>query len=285
LGTGTAPTAGTGQSLADTAALAGIRVDGDPGAIPTLAFDMPFEVTAFTVRLFEDGTGEELQTGWRVDVHIAEFSGTDGTLSGSTWDTGQTQRITLDDSLNPLLGSFLLGAHVGARLLIAAPLGDGTTVIDFLEVVSATPPPPPPLDAVQGEEVTPAAGLPTVTIDAATGAPLIDIPAGYTPPAELVVQPLIQGDGAVLAAADTIVAHYTGWSLDGTKFDSSWDRGSPSTFSLQGVIAGWTQGLTGQTVGSRVLLVIPSDLAYGDAPTGGRPAGPLIFVVDILGIG
>ena len=81
-----------------------------------------------------------------------------------------------------------------------------------------------------------------------------------------------------------MTAHYTGMLLDGTVFDSSWDRGSPSTFSLQGVIPGWTQGLAGQTVGSQVLLVIPAELGYGEQGSGGTipPNSPLVFVVDIL---
>ena len=67
--------------------------------------------------------------------------------------------------------------------------------------------------------------------------------------------------------------NYTGWLWDGTQFDSSWDRGEPATFALTGVIAGWTQGLVGQTVGSQVLLVIPPDLGYGDQASETIPAG------------
>ncbi|MNI43494.1 FKBP-type peptidyl-prolyl cis-trans isomerase FkpA precursor [compost metagenome] len=70
---------------------------------------------------------------------------------------------------------------------------------------------------------------------------------------------------------------------DGKKFDSSFDRGEPTSFPLSGVIKGWTQGLEGKTVGSRVLLVIPQDLAYGEAGQG-EAKGHLVFVVDILGV-
>ena len=66
----------------------------------------------------------------------------------------------------------------------------------------------------------------------------------------MVSQDLIKGEGAEVKDTQTVVAHYTGWLLDGTQFDSSWDRGKSSTFSLDGVIKGWKQGLAGHTVGS-----------------------------------
>ena len=80
-----------------------------------------------------------------------------------------------------------------------------------------------------------------------------------------------------------MIAHYTGWLLDGTQFDSSWDRGASSSFSLDEVITGWKQGLAGHAVGSQVLLVVPPDLGYGDKDSGKIPANStLVFVVDIL---
>ena len=108
------------------------------------------------------------------------------------------------------------------------------------------------------------------------------------PPDTLVVQPLITGTGPVVTAGQTITVHYTGVIWDsGKKFDSSWDGGAPVDFAIgEGqVIAGWDQGLVGQTVGSQVLLVIPPALGYGES---GQPdAGisgtdTLVFVVDIL---
>ena len=108
--------------------------------------------------------------------------------------------------------------------------------------------------------------------------------AGAAAPTSLVSQDLIKGSGATVKESDTLTVNYVGVNLaDGTKFDSSFDRGQPATFPLSGVIKGWTQGLAGKTVGSRVLLVIPKDLAYGDAGQG-QAKGDLVFVVDILGV-
>jgi len=101
---------------------------------------------------------------------------------------------------------------------------------------------------------------------------------------ELKVEVLKQGDGAELKADSKISANYFGWTYDGQIFDSTNKNGTvtPIEFSLAGVIKGWTEGLTGQKVGSTVKLLIPADKAYGDVDTGtGQPTGPLAFIVEI----
>jgi peptidylprolyl isomerase len=102
---------------------------------------------------------------------------------------------------------------------------------------------------------------------------------------KLTVKPLIRGTGPAVAAGQTVTVNYVGVSYrTGEEFDASWNRGDTIEFPLGAgrVIPGWDQGLVGVTVGSRVQLDIPSALAYGDNPEGGRPAGPLRFVVDVL---
>ena len=81
----------------------------------------------------------------------------------------------------------------------------------------------------------------------------------------------------------TVSAHYTGWTLDGTMFDSSIPRGKPSKFPLSNVIDGWTEGLQLMTVGEKRRFWLPANLAYGNNPGGGRPAGDLIFDIELLG--
>ncbi len=95
------------------------------------------------------------------------------------------------------------------------------------------------------------------------------------------------GDGDMPEVGQTVVVHYTGWLEDGTKFDSSLDRGTPFPFTLgQGaVIPGWDEGLATMRVGGKRQLVIPADLAYGDAGAGIIPPGAtLIFDVELLEI-
>ena len=80
---------------------------------------------------------------------------------------------------------------------------------------------------------------------------------------------------------DRVQVHYTGWTQDGKMFDSSVARGEPTSFGVNQVIAGWTEGLQLMTVGEKRRFWIPSELAYGHQP--GRPAGQLTFDVELLG--
>lgn len=94
-----------------------------------------------------------------------------------------------------------------------------------------------------------------------------------------------EGTGAKPKATDTVKVNYLGTKIDGTKFDSSYDRGQPATFPLNGVIKGWSEGLQLMPVGSKYKLFVPADLAYGENAPG--PIGPnatLIFEVELLDI-
>lgn len=86
------------------------------------------------------------------------------------------------------------------------------------------------------------------------------------------------------AAADTVTVHYSGWTTDGKMFDSSVKRGQPTSFPLNRVIKGWTEGLQLMVVGEKRRLWIPAELAYGENPGGGRPGGLLVFDVELLDI-
>ncbi len=86
------------------------------------------------------------------------------------------------------------------------------------------------------------------------------------------------------SAADTVTVHYSGWTTDGQMFDSSVKRGQPTSFPLNRVIKGWTEGLQLMVVGETRRFWIPADLAYGENPGGGRPGGLLVFDVELIGI-
>ncbi len=83
-------------------------------------------------------------------------------------------------------------------------------------------------------------------------------------------------------AWDNVTVHYSGWTTDGKLFDSSLRRGQPATFPLNRVIPGWTEGVALMVVGEKRRLWIPVELAYNNAP--GKPAGMLVFDVELLGI-
>ena len=83
---------------------------------------------------------------------------------------------------------------------------------------------------------------------------------------------------------DTVTVHYSGWTTDGKMFDSSVTRGQPTSFPLNGVIKGWTEGVQLMVEGEKRRFWIPADLAYGDNPGGGRPGGMLVFDIELIGI-
>jgi len=94
------------------------------------------------------------------------------------------------------------------------------------------------------------------------------------------------GDGDVPTAQNVVKTHYRGTLIDGTQFDSSYDRGEPAEFPVGGVIAGWTEALQQMKVGSKWKLYIPYNLAYGEAGAGGDigPFQALIFDIELLDI-
>ena len=116
------------------------------------------------------------------------------------------------------------------------------------------------------------------------GAYTSNVGAGF-----LELEDLQVGEGIEVANGDQVTVHYTGWLIDGTKFDSSLDRGKPFTFELgaRQVIQGWDRGVRGMQVGGIRKLTIPPELAYGDRAVGGGliPANStLVFEVKLLEI-
>jgi FKBP-type peptidyl-prolyl cis-trans isomerase len=97
---------------------------------------------------------------------------------------------------------------------------------------------------------------------------------------------VVQGDGPMPTDADRVSIHYRGQLIDGTQFDSSYDRGAPAVFAVGGVIPGFTQALRLMNVGSTFRVVIPGDLAYGPQGNGGDigPSATLIFEIELLEI-
>ncbi len=282
-------------AAAGSSPLSDVTVTGAVGTEPTVKFSKPLSTANTVHRDIVAGTGKKLATGDKVTFKYLALDGRTAKQVESSFDKAPAS-LVLDKkrSVAGLVKS-LVGAKVGSRVLIALAPKEGVTrglqssgvkkndtllfVVDVTDVRA-------PLKRATGTPVPPVAGLPTVTL-AKNGKPAIKVPS--TPaPTTLIVQPLVKGTGPVVTAGQTITVHYTGVIWDsGKQFDSSWDRGKTVDFAIgQGqVIAGWDDGLVGQTVGSQVLLVVPPDKGYG--PQGQPNAGisgtdTLVFVVDIL---
>jgi FKBP-type peptidyl-prolyl cis-trans isomerase len=112
-----------------------------------------------------------------------------------------------------------------------------------------------------------------------------DIPMTDTSTKELEINDIEVGDGAEAVSGAEVTVHYTGTLVDGTKFDSSLDRGEPFSFNLGAgeVIQGWDEGVMGMKVGGKRQLTIPPELGYGDRDLGTIPPNSvLIFEVELL---
>lgn len=104
-------------------------------------------------------------------------------------------------------------------------------------------------------------------------------------PSGLIYREITPGTGAQPKAEDTVKVHYKGTLVDGTEFDSSYKRGEPTQFPLNGVIKCWTEGVAKIKTGGKAQLVCPADIAYGDEGRPGIPGGAtLVFEVELLDI-
>ncbi|AIY00263.1 peptidyl-prolyl cis-trans isomerase, FKBP-type [Arthrobacter sp. PAMC 25486] len=283
---------------ANAEALSSVKVeDQGKGKAPAVTFDKPLAITAESVKVVTEGKGEPVKAGQSVTLQAIGFNAEDGKTNGNSYSDPAGEKLVFDDafkSTNPLVYTTFVGAKVGSFVAYAFP---GTAAVEGSTAAPAQPAQPTvltvfqiesaadvakPLAKPEGETVTPPAGLPTVK-DSDKGVPVITV-GDAKAPTELIAQDLVTGKGPAVKATDTVVVNYVGVNFVGGEiFDSSFDRGTPFTTPLNRVIEGWTTGLTGKTVGSRVLLVVPKAMAYGDGGQG-KAKGDLVFVVDILGV-
>lgn len=256
-------------------------IDNGDGAAPGVDFTAPVDFTESGARMVSDGEGDAISEGQMLSLDYVMVSGTDGSTTYSTYDAGAPEQVQLiSGQIDPAIEDVLKSAHVGATFFYLVPgQGQGASIM-LVTVADAND----VLDRAEGTAVDPVEGLPKVTL-ADDGAPSVTYPTTDIPDG-LISQDLITGIGPKVEEGQTVTVHYTGWLWNGDKFDSSWDRGAPATFTFATgqLIDGWVQGLAGKTVGSQVLLVVPPELGYGDAGQGEAiPGGStLVFVVDIL---
>ena len=275
-----------------------VTAAGAFGKAPTVTIPAKAGSGALYTKTLIQGTGPKLTSSQSLlgNFVLYDWSGKTHKLIGSTYTDGVPTLFT--GSLLPGLETALEGQQVGSRVLAVIPPADafGTAgnsqigvgpkdtvvfVVDMVKSFSNTA-------GVPGAQTSNGGGtLPTVKAGAAGKGPTITIPSTAAPKT-LQVKTLIKGTGPVVKKGQYLVVQYTGVNYRTKKvFDSSWSRSAPfATVIGEGqVIPGWDTGLVGQTVGSRVLLVVPPADGYGK--TGSSAAGikgtdTLVFAVDII---
>ncbi|WP_204017276.1 FKBP-type peptidyl-prolyl cis-trans isomerase [Sphaerimonospora thailandensis] len=297
---GASPSASAAAPSGPVASADGIKVEGKVGKKPDVTFPAGNPALTSVSRRIIEGEGTPAKDGdvLAASVTVYTWDGKENKSAGSAYDQGRAEFVSVSQQLPKPLHEALVGAKPGSRTLAviakdvlppqqveeAKQQGvdfDTTNQVMVIDVESAV------RKSVEGNAVDP--GVKGVKVENPGGdkAPTLTTKTDAKPSDKLVVKTVIEGTGPKVEAGQTIMAHYVGkiWGSD-KEFDSSWKRGEPASFSLDQVVKGWSQGLAGVPVGSRVLLTIPPDLGYGK--DGNKDAGikgtdTLVFVVDVLG--
>ncbi|MCW5952241.1 MAG: FKBP-type peptidyl-prolyl cis-trans isomerase [Propionibacteriaceae bacterium] len=286
------PTPTPTPTIPATNSLDGITVTGKRLEAPKVEFDKPLRIDQTRFEVLEPGEGPKASESGLVTVHYYGVNARSGEVFDESFANGTPATFQLSQVI-PGFQKGLTGQQPGSRVLIAVSGEDGYDpsyqidpqyaptgyelfdtllfVVDIMDVSLTEP---------AGSAVTPPAGLPPIS--SGTGKPTVTIPATAAP-TSMVAQTLIEGTGRKVEAEDTILARYVGYSWKtGEVFDDGFE--TPTSEALANLIPGWSKGLKGKTVGSRVLLVLP--------PADGFPEGAnnppvekgdtVVYVVDLL---
>ncbi|MFD0401280.1 FKBP-type peptidyl-prolyl cis-trans isomerase [Kitasatospora sp. NPDC127121] len=251
----------------------------------------------FVVNTVSEGERSTVNKGDWVTVNYTAKDWTTGKDLPSSYDpSGKPQLYQAGSGqLVPALDQSVIGKKVGSRLLVVAPpaaafgeqgstqlgVNKGDTVVFVLDIMESLPQD----STLTGAMTPPPATMPQVK-DNGKAPVAITVPAGQAAPTDLEQAVLIKGEGKQVKSGQTLVVQYTGvlWN-NGQQFDSSWTHGGAQAVQIGtgSVIEGWDKALVGQTVGSRILLVVPPALGYKDQAQGSVPPNStLVFVIDIL---
>ncbi len=262
----------------------GVKVEGEFGAPPTATFTTPLEAEDLERTIVIEGDGDETKAGDDVNAIVSAFSGTTGEQVFS-------QPATIKAGDETVFEAFLAGIDcvpTGSRTVTVAPastlygeegnpsigVAAGETVVIVVDVQE-------PLKAAEWTE-----DVPEVKFGADGEAPTVTLPA-TPPPAEFQVKVLEEGDGDEVKSGDNVTLHYQGTSWDtGEVFDQSYG-GEPAQFATDQVIQGFGAALVGQKVGTKLIVTIPPQYAYGTQESEQNPLGgqTLVFLVEIEATG
>ncbi len=271
-------------------ALHGIKITGDVGKAPEVKWNGELEVDKTETTVVTKGDGEKVAEGDQVVTNIWIGNGTTQKEAYNTYALGQPQTIPASDDLSPVFKDALLGQTIGSRVAVTATatdafgesgnaqmgIGNKDTVLIIVDLMEIeVPPTPKDVPSSQMPKIVEKDGKP-VALDF-TGLPK---PKADDDLKRSVVK---EGTGKTVTPDMTIEANYLGQVYGAEKpFDESYSK-KPVSFPLSGVVKGWTYGLSGLKVGTRVLLSIPPALGYGAQAQAAIPANStLYFVVDIV---
>lgn len=275
--------------------LHGIVISGDLGSEPEVEWNGELEADAVEeteTTVVIEGDGDEIAEGDQVSANLWIGNGTTQEAAYSTYDEGgQPETVTASEDLSPVFKDAIMGQTIGSRVAVTASaeeafgeagnpnlgIGNKDTVLIIVDIMELYTPP-------TATDV-PASEMPAVVEE--KGEPVGFDFTGIPMPKEdgkLKRTIVTEGDGDEVTSDMTLKVNYLGSVYKGEKpFDESFSK-EPAEFALTSVIQGWTYGLTGVKVGSRVLLAIPPALGYGadDSNPDIPPNSTLYFVVDVI---
>jgi peptidylprolyl isomerase len=283
-----------------SAGVEGVEVTGEVGQEPEVTIDGPLELEQTTTEVVHEGEGNEVVEGEQALLHLYVANGTSGEKALATYDQGAPAAFQMsEDQIFRSVVDATVGQTVGSRIVVAAVPADAfpqgapqfgleaeDNVVFVVDVMSVQP--TEVLDAPEGEAGDVPEDLPTV-VEAdgeVTGIEFADAPA--KPANRLQVHTLVEGDGPEVREASLVTFDYLGQVYGREKvFDESYSS-EPRTFAVGvgGLIKAWDEAIVGATRGSRLMIIAPADVAYGEqgSPPNIPGGATLAFVVDILGV-
>jgi len=274
-----------------------VSVSGEFGAEPVVTWNGQVTTDTMAVTTLIEGTGDALATGDTAKVNLWIGNGYTKQQAYSTWDPEEgekeprgEQTLQLSDQMLKGILDGIVGHTVGSRVLVVAPpddggfgdagspslgIGDGDHVVFVIDI-----------DSKLGAKDVDPSSVPTIKFKSGKPVGFDFSNVSENPPTELQRATVKEGAGAVVESGQTVKVNYLGSVYGSSKvFDESFSKEPFETAIGQGsVIQGWDLGVVGATVGSRLVLVIPSDMAYGAGGSGDSipPDSTLVFVVDII---
>ena len=293
-GEATASAAACDAHASDGPVLGVLQADGELGTMPKITMPANTTVPDVERETLIEGTGRQIiDPSQVVSVDVAFLTSAGGDILQGTEFSGTPVQLTVAalGQYAPPLVDQLLCTNAGSRVAVAVPyaalapdfagsfgIAPGQGMVAIVDVMDAE------LPHAEGSDVFNGAwGLPSV-VRAPNGHPGVIIPDG-APPAKTTVQTLIKGHGPTLNDTDSVILQYTGvtWNAEKDVFDSTWENGSPIAVPFEGMPAGFADALTGATVGSQFMIVLPAGSIPADQAGAAPTDTAVVYVVDVLG--